>query len=437
MTAEQQSGKKPVVAWRQSLGAGLLLGLALGCAWLVRFSPVWPLRLVLVGVAVLLALLGLSLMVSVTERRSWMGALQQPLEVHFAGAGVPFFAVLAILTLAAVTSGNNLLYLMVSGLLAALAVSGLASALNLSGMELRFRLPPGLQARVAAPVQFTLSNVKGFWPAYSVTVSGGSEAAAGGTVAMRPVYFAYLPRRRSVSAASAMTFPRRGRYAPAAFMLETRFPFGLMRKRRRFQSEQREPDLLVYPAPLPPAGSAAAGLRTGLWALPQRRGEGQDLYRIREHQPGDGARQVHWKASARAGALRVREFNQEAGWRVRLRLALPPGLETERAEAAISLCAGWLQRLLEVEEPARADHGEIWLEFAGENPGPVADGLAQGLRLPLKPAAQHRHAILEYLALVDPAQAPLGGRYDPENFEILVDGSDISLAVSNRSASGI
>ena len=41
------------------------------------------------------------------------------------------------------------------------------------------------------------------------------------------------------------------------------------------------------------------------------RGRGSDLYRIREYQPEDSARHVDWKATAKSGSLKVREFARE------------------------------------------------------------------------------------------------------------------------------
>jgi len=41
------------------------------------------------------------------------------------------------------------------------------------------------------------------------------------------------------------------------------------------------------------------------------RGRGNDLYLIREYMPDDSARHVDWKATARTGALKVREFSRE------------------------------------------------------------------------------------------------------------------------------
>jgi hypothetical protein len=382
------------VAWRQSLAAGLLLGLALGCGWLAHWTPrIYP-RVLLAVVAALLGLVALVLMLSASERQR-LSSWRRRLDTGLAGIGLPFFSALLVMALAAITSGNNLLYLIVSGLLAALVVSGVVAALNLSGMELRFRLPEDIFVGQPAQVNFRLVNVKRFWPAYSLTVGAGSRLATvrdGDEATMAPVYFAALRGGESATGAGEIVFPRRGRYHGTEFVLATRFPFGLLHKRRRFQAREREPDLLVFPAPeegleLPPVLPQPDGELALLG-----RGEGQDLYRIRDHQPGDSARQVHWKASARAGALRVREFCEDRAPRLRLRLALDASLGESRSEAALSRCAGWVIAL---------DRPDIWLEFAGENR--TASG--EALFLALAPASQLRRRILNYLAMVDTRQA--------------------------------
>lgn len=381
------------VGWRQSLGAGLLLGLALGCGWLAHWTPHLYPRLLLYIAAGLLALVGIGLMLTLSEQRGWGSAWRGQLEAHFAGAALPFFTALVVLLVAAITSGNNLLYLIVSGLIAALIVSGLSSSLNLSGMDLSFRLPEEVFAGQPAPVHFELTNAKSLWPAYSVTLSALGEAG------FRPIYFGYLPRKGSAVAGSELTFPRRGRYRGAGFELSTGFPFGLMRKRRRFQSSAREPEMLVYPAPVAGLELALAEVRAESREAQARRGEGQELYRLRPHQPGDSARQVSWKASAHTGTLYVRESGDENGLRLRLRFAVAPGLDAAQAEAAVSLCAGWMLAL---------DRTDLWLEFIGENPTPTG----RGLFLPLAPAPHHRRAVLDYLAQVElgqPLAATAGG----------------------------
>ena len=48
------------------------------------------------------------------------------------------------------------------------------------------------------------------------------------------------------------------------------------------------------------------------------RGRGDDLYLIREYMPEDSARHVDWKATAKSGSLKVREFSREDERKLRL-----------------------------------------------------------------------------------------------------------------------
>ena len=71
------------------------------------------------------------------------------------------------------------------------------------------------------------------------------------------------------------------------------------------------------------------------------RGRGDDLYRIREYMPEDSARHVDWKATAKSGSLKVREFSREDERKVRLVFDNPsPGTVSEQAyENAVTLAA--------------------------------------------------------------------------------------------------
>jgi uncharacterized protein (DUF58 family) len=102
--------------------------------------------------------------------------------------------------------------------------------------------------------------------------------------------------------------------------LFTRFPFGLFTKSSR--PIQGLP-VLVYPAvrALEP-GEMPPALTPG-WRTSPRRGRGTDLYNLRPYRPGDDPRQLHWKTSARLGALIVREQEDEDRPRIRLILEGP------------------------------------------------------------------------------------------------------------------
>ncbi|HXP44274.1 MAG TPA: DUF58 domain-containing protein, partial [Candidatus Acidoferrales bacterium] len=71
------------------------------------------------------------------------------------------------------------------------------------------------------------------------------------------------------------------------------------------------------------------------------RGRGSDLYRIREYLPEDSARHVDWKATAKSGALKVREFSREDERKLCIVFDNPPaGLISDAAyERAVNLAA--------------------------------------------------------------------------------------------------
>jgi hypothetical protein len=71
------------------------------------------------------------------------------------------------------------------------------------------------------------------------------------------------------------------------------------------------------------------------------RGRGNNLYLIREHMPEDSARHVDWKATAKTGSLKVREFTREDERKLRIVFDNPaPGIvSTVAYERAVSLAA--------------------------------------------------------------------------------------------------
>jgi uncharacterized protein (DUF58 family) len=71
------------------------------------------------------------------------------------------------------------------------------------------------------------------------------------------------------------------------------------------------------------------------------RGRGYDLYRIRDYAAEDSARHVDWKATARTGELKVREFTREDERKLRLVFDNPtPGtISPESYERGLALAA--------------------------------------------------------------------------------------------------
>jgi uncharacterized protein (DUF58 family) len=121
-------------------------------------------------------------------------------------------------------------------------------------------------------------------------------------------YFPFLPPGAELSADLEVKFDRRGRYREDSFGLATRFPFAFLTKTRHVAVER---EVLVYPNVEPTDELfEILPLVRGEWESFVR-GRGSDLYRIREYMPEDSARHVDWKATAKSGSLKVREFARE------------------------------------------------------------------------------------------------------------------------------
>lgn len=311
--------------------------------------------------------------------RAWPGLPRPGLMYQLTRYGTLYILAVLVVSTLALASGNNLLFLILACMLAALLVSGLFSRLNLAELELHCSVPDDVFAGQEAPARLQLRNCKPWMPSFSITLQ--SDLPAGGGGHSPEVYFPMLAGRQSCSTILSVRFPSRGRYRHETFWLRSGFPFGFLVKTVRLRLPR---EILVYPSVAPTAAlEASLPQLNSVWES-RLAGLGQDLYRIRPYQTGDSSRVVHWKASAHTGGLKVREFTQEEDRRVEIFFdhATPPGREwRERFERAVDTCASLAWRL---------------------------HGLGAGVRF--HPGGlENVYDILRYLALVEPAEggAPL------------------------------
>jgi uncharacterized protein (DUF58 family) len=217
-----------------------------------------------------------------------------------------------------------------------------------------------------------------------------------------------------------MTFPRRGIYSQEAFRIVTRFPFGFLQKARHVDLKS---EALVYPSVEPTRDffEVLPGMQGALESL--AKGRGQDLYALRDYQPRDSSRHVHWKASARLGSLMVREFTREDDCRVILVLdphtseGLTAREAEDRFERAVTMCAALAWHFYE---------GNAILQFR-----------TAGYETPLAEADEVIFEILRHLATArpcppDPKRALLSDlASQPEIFRVIVTSESRGSIPSN------
>jgi hypothetical protein len=247
-------------------------------------------------------------------RRSSLRWIAYQIDYKLTRDGIIYLIAVFILILAAVNTGNNLLFLILACLLAGILVSGVLSRAVLTGVSLKFDLPEHIFAEQPVLAEVELRNEKQLWPSFSLRVTGEIKKGAA-EILTRPVFFPYIQAATTARQKVELRFPHRGVYRQDAFGIRTRFPFGFFEKTRRVDSPI---EIVVYPRVEPTDQLyEILPLLSGEMAS-YFRGRGHELHSLRDYLPTDSARFVDWKRSAKSGALMVREFAREDERRVML-----------------------------------------------------------------------------------------------------------------------
>ena len=353
-------------------------------------------------------------------RRVALERLRFNVRYELTREGVAYILAVVVIGIAALNTGNNVLFIVVAAMLAALLVSGISSTLVLFGLNLKVTLPENVFAGKPCIGTITIRN-DGRLPSFSVSVVPEKPSRRrkwrwqktelgippfrpaarqwfrlpdlqlrpvppkkpAEPILSAPVYFPHLRPRRSESAPVELKFPRRGRYAQSGLGLATRFPFSFLTKTRIIPFVR---ELIVLPS--------VEETQEFLTILPTLRGEfemfiagrGYDLYRLREFAAGDAARHIDWKATARAQTVMVREFTREDERKLKLIFDNPALGETssENYESAIKLASSLAWHFAD---------GATDISFAA--PGYLGMGAHEAL------------SFLRYLAVAQPAAQKL------------------------------
>ncbi len=332
----------------------------------------------------------------------WIG---YKIEYRITRSGWIYFLGTLLVALAALNTGNNLLFLILACLIALILISGVLSSVCLSGVELNLEMPEHIFAGQTEHAVVELHNEKLTMPSFSLMVEAVAPKKSETATAMlqSKIYFPYLPRQDSLRQRVPVTFPHRGVYSQDAFRIVTRFPFGFLQKARKLEMKK---EVLVYPnvETVSDFSEIFAGIEGALESM--SKGRGQDLYALREYLPTDSVRHVHWKASARLGNLMVREFTHEEDFRILLVLDphLQPGiappaspeLRNPRFERAVTLCAGVAWHFYErsTHLQYRSPGYETEMGSSEKNILPILRHLAKVQPVPYDPS----HALMQDLA---------------------------------------
>ncbi len=235
------------------------------------------------------------------------------LRVTFEGKG--FILITLGVGTAAINTGNNLLYIVLSMNLTLIVLSGFLSEWCIRGVAVEVRHASEAFASRDSLLAVTCSAPGKRFPPTALSVS----LAIGGVCFT--TCFPEIAAGGSATRVLTVRPARRGKLPTGSCSISTLFPFALFEKSMDVLPRA---SLTVYPEPSdgrsPPPGQTAADPAGGA-RTPGR--EGTEIRGAREHVHADPVRDIHWKASARMGKWMVKERERESAPVANLSLPAP------------------------------------------------------------------------------------------------------------------
>ncbi|MEM0984534.1 MAG: DUF58 domain-containing protein [Planctomycetota bacterium] len=235
-------------------------------------------------------------------------AASQPMSVdrrYQANAGAFLYtAITVFVAIGAINSQNNLLFIALGVAVSAMVVSGLISGAALVAVSIR-RDPIGA-TRVDEPIslRYTIENRRRL-PAFGLVIAerfaGEKKPRNAGAVAM-------LPGRQALRATGAIAIPQRGVHRIEELQVASGFPFGLLKKLIAVESAAEivvgPRRVTLRPGKLPRLRGAARVAQSEASASPGH----EEFIGLRDYVPGDSARLVAWRPTARLESMVVRQL---------------------------------------------------------------------------------------------------------------------------------
>ncbi len=268
-------------AWRDFFITVFFLGIAFVIALLSSVAAEQNASMhaaIAAAISLILALIGALYIIPRLARNVRMEILRFAVRTTVTVEGLLFIVFLMVIAFAAWNTGNNLLYLVLSAMMAFLVAANLIARLSLGDVAVQLRFPDHIFAGEPASLNVTLLNHKKVMPSYSLMVealsdneedaetqkkdddidnkektkapdkpirdrSPRSRVSASDAPALsigKLAYYVLVPARASVRQRVLYTFERRGRYPITGFRISTKFPASFFKKWRRIERVGRD-----------------------------------------------------------------------------------------------------------------------------------------------------------------------------------------------------
>ena len=317
-----------------------------------------------------------------------------PRTLRVTRLGKWYIAILLLIGIAAINTGNNLLYLVVGMLLSLIIISGIMSESTLRGIRVKRSLPRRIFAGTPVTARLDISNSKRVLPSFSFSLNELPSPSINSSEA----YVLKLEHNKGTTRHNTYTFIRRGEVDLTGLLIRTSFPFSLFNKgKREIHSARR----LIYPRIRPVMKThnmRSFDSSIDSARVLKRKGDGFELHSLKEYSPGDDSRRIDWKSSARVQKLMIREFEEEREERCMIEFDNSPGsgdseLFEQKVSEAASIACHFTERGFHVGLKTR-------------------DSIIDCAR-----GRAHLYTMLEMLALIEPSGK--GGANTPPSVKVI------------------
>lgn len=269
---------------------------------------------------------------------------QAPRQLRLTPTGRVLVVVAFCAGLFALTTGNNLLFLGWSMVLASIVVSGILSELTLRALDCQTLANPLFRAKAPNVVTLQITNLSRFIPCFSFELYADAVSMHGKKRFVSAHQLHLLPGQR-ITLPVVVTFDERGTYRIDAWSVVTAYPFGFFQKSKRFKNSAQQ--LLCAPQKIDVGHYIQKIKQTSQkqdqdTAMP----DGEEFFGLRPFRTGDNWRRIHWRRSAKQGAPMVVEFAAAHPHTLMLCLEMTHS-ETPKDAYALAVLASLSERLLD------------------------------------------------------------------------------------------
>jgi uncharacterized protein (DUF58 family) len=318
--------------------------------------------------------------------------------------GKRFFIATVLIAFAAFNTANNLIYLVFSMMLSILFLAYVILRWNIKDLILRVSYTQPVFAKRSARINISLSNDKKHIPSYSIKVWIPEQTE--GTA-----YFPEVSCLSEIQQDVPILYERRGMYKYGNFFIESSFPFLFFSKKI---VSHIEGEVIVYPEIKELDWGITATVNEWYEASQARIGKGEEFSMVREFRYGDDRRRIHWKASAKATQLLMKEYATHEPKKLTIILDNLKPQNEESFEKAVSLAASMTDKFL--------------------NEGFFIRLLTCRKMIPFGNSKDHLFKILDILAAIegqDSWECPISDEFEGTNIVILgSEGSPLSRFIT-------